>query len=80
VRIANVCRIDVQVHGDVAASLLDANGDGADLNVEVYLRHPDGHWAAVGSGNGTSMGIAGWSATRTAGDRLTLSRADDDLA
>lgn len=72
--------LDVQVQGNVAAALVDANGDGADLSVDVYVRQPDGDWGEVASGNG-SIGIPGWLATHTADDRLTLSRVtDDDLA
>jgi hypothetical protein len=69
--------LDVQVQGDVAAALVDANGDGADLNVDVYVRPPNGEWAEVASGNG-SIGIPGWLAIHTADDRLILSRAPDD--
>jgi hypothetical protein len=72
--------LDVQVQGDVAAALVDANGDGADLNVDIYVRQSDGEWGEVASGNG-SIGIAGWLATPTEDDLLILSRiAKDDSA
>jgi hypothetical protein len=69
--------LDVQVEGDVAAALVDANGDGADLNVDIYVLQSDGDWGEVASGNG-SIGIPGWLATHTSDDRLTLSRATED--
>ena len=69
--------LEVQVQGDVAAALVDANGDGADLNVDVYVRQPDGEWAEVASGDG-SIGIPGWLAVHTADDRLILAQAPDD--
>ncbi len=65
--------IDVQVDGDVAAALVDANGDGADLNVDVYLRRGDGEWTEVASGNG-SVEAHGVLATLTDDDRLVLKR------
>jgi hypothetical protein len=50
--------MDVQVQGDVAAALVDAKGDGVDLNVNVYVRRPNGEWGELASGNG-SIGIPG---------------------
>ncbi|MDP9820645.1 hypothetical protein J2S59_000454 [Nocardioides massiliensis] len=67
--------IDLQVDGDTAAALVDANGDGADLNVDVYFRGRDGQWAEVASGNG-SIEAHGVLATWTDDDRLTLTRTD----
>lgn len=65
--------IDVQVDGDVAAALVDPNGDGADLNVSVYV-HAGGEWVEAASGNG-SIGIPGLLlATLTDDDRLVLTR------
>ncbi len=69
--------LDVQVQGDVAAALIDANWDGADLDVDVYVRQPDGSWAEAASGNG-SISILGWLATHTDDDRLSLTRVIDD--
>ncbi|MFC5727280.1 MULTISPECIES: hypothetical protein [Nocardioides] len=69
--------IDVQVEGDAAAALVDANGDGADLNVDIYRRGSDGRWVEVASGNG-SIGVQGVLATWTDDDRLVLTRTDDD--
>ena len=67
--------LDVQVDGDAAAALVDANGDGADLNVDVYIRDSDGKWAEVASGNG-SVRNHGVLATWTDDDRLVLTRVD----
>ncbi len=69
--------IDVQVDGDAAAALVDANGDGADVNVEINLRGSDGHWADVAGGNG-SIGIPGWLATWTDDDKIVLTRVTED--
>jgi hypothetical protein len=68
-----------QVQGTVAAALVDANGDGADLNVDVYVRQPDGEWVEVASVN-SSIGIPGSLATWTDNDRLILARDTDDPA
>jgi hypothetical protein len=65
--------LDVQVDGDAAAALVDANGDGADLNVDVYIRDGDGRWTQVASGNGSVSGH-GVLATWTDGDHLVLTR------
>lgn len=70
--------IDVQVDGDAAAALVDANGDGADLNVDVYLRGGDGQWTEVASGNG-SIQTHGVLATWTDDDRLVLTRIDEGV-
>jgi hypothetical protein len=70
--------IDVQVDGDAAAALIDANGDGADLNVDVYLRGGDGQWAEVASGNG-SIQTHGVLATWTDDDRLALTRIHEGV-
>jgi hypothetical protein len=70
--------IELQVDGDAAAALIDANGDGAALNVELYLRDSDGHWAEVATGNG-SLEISGVVATWTDDDRLVLTRTDEGV-
>ena len=46
--------------GDVAAALVDTNGDEADIGLDQYERDAAGHWNEVGS---TSAGDAGssWS-------------------
>jgi hypothetical protein len=70
--------VDVQVDGDAAAALVDANGDGADLNVDVYLRGGDRQWAEVVSGNGsiqTHRVLGTW----TDEDRLVLTRIDEGV-
>jgi hypothetical protein len=69
--------LDVQVQGEVAAALVDAKRDGADLNVDIHVRQPDGEWGEIASGNG-SVGIPGWLATHTAEDLLILSRIPED--
>lgn len=70
--------IDVQVDGDAAAALVDANGDGADLSVDVSRRGGDGQWAGVASGNG-SIQTHGVLATWTDDDRLVLTRIDEGV-
>jgi len=68
--------IDLQVDGEIAAALIDPNGDGADLNASIYV-HGDGEWREAGSGNG-ALSIPGWFRTTwTDDDRLILTREDD---
>jgi hypothetical protein len=43
----------VQTAGDIAAALIDTNGDGADIDLDFYVRGADGSW------RGTSSGSAG---------------------
>ncbi len=69
--------LDVGVQGDVAAALVDVQGDGRELNVDVYTRQLDGGWECFASGNG-SMGIPGGFAVHTADDRIHFSRDPDD--
>jgi hypothetical protein len=69
--------LDVQVHGDFAAALVDSNGDGADVNVNVYQRDTDGGWVSVASGNG-SIEVPGLLAIWTDDDRVVLTRTTDD--
>jgi hypothetical protein len=47
-------------HGDIAAALIDTNGDGADIDLDQYERGADGHWVEFSSGNGADRG-ASWS-------------------
>lgn len=47
--------LDVATVGDHAAALVDTNGDGADVNVDVYRRAADGGWEEVASGNGSHL-------------------------
>ncbi|GAA4091199.1 hypothetical protein ACFFOS_25555 [Nocardioides kongjuensis] len=68
--------LDVQVEGDVAAALIDSNGDGADVNVDLYFRDSDGRWIPGASGNG-SISMPGVLATWTDDDRLLLTRTDE---
>lgn len=68
--------LDLQVDRDIAAALIDPNGDGADLNVSIYTC-TDGVWNEAGSGNG-ELSIPGWFRTTwTEDDRLILTRTDD---
>ena len=50
----------VASQGDIAAALIDANGDGADIDLDEYERGADGHWQGLGSGNVAERG-AYWS-------------------
>jgi len=70
--------IAVEVDGDHAAALVDANGDGADVNIDLYARGTVGQWWATTSGNGYAIGDADVVATRTSDDRLVLTRVEDD--
>lgn len=71
--------IDLQVDGDIAAALIDPNGDGADLNVSIYV-NTDGQWREAASGNG-SLEIPDWfRATWTSDDRLILTRTGSSPA
>lgn len=42
----------IVTHGDVAAVLVDPNGDGGSIDVDQYRRGPDGGWVAGSSGGG----------------------------
>lgn len=68
--------LDVQVDGDVAAALVDANGDGADVSVGLYTRQPTGDWGCVISG-GDGARIPGWCA-EVDGNRVGLRRTPVD--
>lgn len=68
--------LDLQVNGDVAAALVDPNGDGADVGVELYTRQSDGEWGCVVSG-GDGAAIPGWSA-EIDGARVVLRRTVGD--
>jgi hypothetical protein len=50
----------VASHGGLAAALIDANGDGADIDLDLYERDADGHWHEVGSGSAGDRGTS-WS-------------------
>ena len=65
--------LDMQVKETAAAALVDTNGDGTDVNVDLYVRGPDGSWQGVASGNG-SIETSDWRATWTDEDRLVLTR------
>ena len=69
--------LDVQVEGDVAAALVDANGDGADINIDIYVRSPEGEWHERASGNG-DLGIPGWQASSDDDQRIVLTRTTHD--
>jgi hypothetical protein len=67
--------LDIVVDGDIAAALVDTNGDGADLNLDIYLLDDDGGWREVMSGNG-SMWIPGAFVQWTEDDKIVLTRTD----
>ena len=46
--------------GDVAAALVDTNGDGADIGLDQYERDAAGHWNEIGSGSAGDAGSS-WS-------------------
>ncbi|WP_134740236.1 hypothetical protein [Nocardioides sp. 503] len=46
--------------GDHGAAVIDANGDGADINLE-HFRRVDGEWRATSSGGGPGDWGRGWS-------------------
>ena len=50
----------VATRGDLAAALIDTNGDGADIDLDEYQRGADGHWQESISGNVDERG-AHWS-------------------
>lgn len=50
--------------GDVAAALVDTNGDGVDVDLDIYERDPDGSWQAGSSGRVGESG--GFLSDRTA--------------
>jgi hypothetical protein len=50
----------VAMRGDIAAALIDTNGDGADIDLDEYERGADGHWQESISGNVDERG-AHWS-------------------
>lgn len=50
----------VATQGDIAAALIDTNGDGADIDLDEYERGADGHWRELISGNVDERG-AHWS-------------------
>ena len=52
--------LEVQVQGDVAAALVDANGDGADLNVDMHVRQADGEWGRLRAATVRSAFQDGW--------------------
>lgn len=49
----------IRTLGDRAAAVVDANGDGADINLEHY-RRADGVWHLCSSGGGAGDWGRGW--------------------
>lgn len=47
----------VATDGDAGAAIVDTNGDGADVDLDVYTREPTGEWVPGPSGN---VGEQGW--------------------
>lgn len=60
---------------DIAAALIDTNGDEADIDLDEYERDADGNWQEVGSGSADDQGVS-WSSRmvaiwgRTTPDRI----------
>jgi len=52
--------------GDIAAVLMDPNGDGADISLDQYSRGPDGQWLAGNSGGGAGDEGLCWSQSMVA--------------
>jgi hypothetical protein len=50
----------VVAHGDIAAALIDTNGDEADIDLDEYERNADGDWQETTSGNADDHGPS-WS-------------------
>lgn len=48
------------VADDVAAVLVDPNGDGGSIDVDQYRREPDGSWVSTISGGSAGDSGAGW--------------------
>jgi hypothetical protein len=50
----------IGIDGNLAAALVDTNGDGADIDLDEYERDTTGHWQEMGSGSAGDFG-ASWS-------------------
>jgi hypothetical protein len=68
----------VETQGDVAAALVDTNGHGDDIDLDFYVRGPDGSWQGTISGNVDDEGaewtdrvVATWGRA-TPGHELTV--------
>jgi hypothetical protein len=46
---------------DIAAALIDPNGDGGSIDLDQYRRGPDGGWVAGTSGGGAGSSGTSWS-------------------
>lgn len=46
---------------DIAAALIDPNGDGGSIDLDEYRRGPDGGWVAASSGGGAGASGTSWS-------------------
>lgn len=51
----------IAVSNDIAAVLVDPNGDGGTIDLDEYRRGPDGHWEAGNSGGGAGESGTSWS-------------------
>ena len=51
------------IHDDIAAALVDPDGDGGSIDLDEYYRDPDGQW--VGGNSGGAAGDSGTSWLRT---------------
>lgn len=70
--------LDVVTLGDHAAALVDTNGDGADVNVDLYRRDSNGRWQGIASGNG-SLSADGVMARSDEPHRVELIYVETDL-
>ncbi len=48
-------------HEDIAAALIDPNGDGGSIDLDEYYRDADGDWTAASSGGGAGDSAFTWS-------------------
>lgn len=55
----------VATAGDVAAALIDTNGDGAAIDLDEYERDADGNWQGGSSGSAGDYGVS-WSSKMVA--------------
>lgn len=51
----------LRIEGDVAAALVDSNGDGGDIDLDLWTRDADGAWRERSSSGGAGDEGTGWS-------------------
>jgi hypothetical protein len=49
------------VQDDIAAALIDPNGDGGSIDLDEYVRGPDGRWGAANSSGSAGNSGRSWS-------------------